>query len=161
MNTNELFQVKIPSSLRSDTAMSDFLETLCTSCQTCPNLITIEPGPDQCEKCASQSLKRAIKTEPQSPPPAAQKKKPNVEPVAASSTTNNINEAQLPTSSTSSSPPTPPGKLLNVISMKVDPNREFSSLFCRSISNCNGHNNNDHTNYKKSQSSTSHTGTNY
>lgn len=102
------FTVKIPSSLRSDTAMSDFLETLCTSCQTCPNLITIEPGPDQCEKCASQSLKRAIKTEPQSPPPAAQKKKPNVEPVAASSTTNNINEAQLPTSSTSSSPPTPP-----------------------------------------------------
>lgn len=31
--------------------MDIFLTTLCKACEACPNLITLEPGPDQCENC--------------------------------------------------------------------------------------------------------------
>ncbi|XP_058448446.1 polycomb protein Scm [Malaya genurostris] len=73
------FTVKIPSCIRQkgNTALSEFLETLCTACRSCRHLITLEPGPEQCDACMVQSppLKRPIKTEPNvrsaSPPPTA------------------------------------------------------------------------------------------
>uniref|UniRef100_A0A182JCR0 Uncharacterized protein n=1 Tax=Anopheles atroparvus TaxID=41427 RepID=A0A182JCR0_ANOAO len=74
------FTVKIPPYIKQkgNAGVSEFLETLCTACQACPRLITLEPGPEQCDDCAIQSppLKRPIKTEPlataaASPPPTA------------------------------------------------------------------------------------------
>lgn len=41
--------------------MSDFLRLVCTTCRACPTLITLDPGPDQCDQCC---LKRSIKEEP-------------------------------------------------------------------------------------------------
>uniref|UniRef100_A0A2M4BC64 Putative polycomb group protein scm/l3mbt tumor-supressor in n=1 Tax=Anopheles marajoara TaxID=58244 RepID=A0A2M4BC64_9DIPT len=71
------FTVKIPPYIKQkgNAGVSEFLETLCTACQACPRLITLEPGPEQCEDCTiSPPLKRPIKTEPRataaaSPPP--------------------------------------------------------------------------------------------
>uniref|UniRef100_A0A8W7PR48 SAM domain-containing protein n=1 Tax=Anopheles coluzzii TaxID=1518534 RepID=A0A8W7PR48_ANOCL len=74
------FTVKIPAYIKqkANAGVSEFLEMLCTSCQACPRLITLEPGPEQCEDCSLHSLplKRSIKTEPRaaaaaSPPPTA------------------------------------------------------------------------------------------
>uniref|UniRef100_A0A182PIC9 SAM domain-containing protein n=1 Tax=Anopheles epiroticus TaxID=199890 RepID=A0A182PIC9_9DIPT len=73
------FTVKIPAYIKQkgNAGVSEFLEMLCTSCQACPRLITLEPGPEQCEDCSRmQPLKRSIKTEPlataaASPPPTA------------------------------------------------------------------------------------------
>ncbi|XP_065093247.1 polycomb protein Scm [Ochlerotatus camptorhynchus] len=73
------FTVKIPGSIRQkgNNVLSEFLETLCTACRACKHLITLEPGPEQCDICMVQStpLKRPIKTEPTvrsaSPPPTA------------------------------------------------------------------------------------------
>uniref|UniRef100_A0A2M4AGI5 Putative polycomb group protein scm/l3mbt tumor-supressor in n=1 Tax=Anopheles triannulatus TaxID=58253 RepID=A0A2M4AGI5_9DIPT len=71
------FTVKIPPYIKQkgNAGVSEFLETLCTACQACPRLITLEPGPEQCDDCMiSPPLKRPIKTEPRataaaSPPP--------------------------------------------------------------------------------------------
>ncbi|XP_058130520.1 polycomb protein Scm [Anopheles coustani] len=72
------FTVKIPSYIKQkgNAGVSEFLDTLCVTCQACPRLITLEPGPEQCEECLilSPPLKRQIKTEPRataaaSPPP--------------------------------------------------------------------------------------------
>uniref|UniRef100_A0A182N571 SAM domain-containing protein n=1 Tax=Anopheles dirus TaxID=7168 RepID=A0A182N571_9DIPT len=81
------FTVKIPAYMKQkgNAGVSEFLETLCTACQACPRLITLEPGPEQCDACATPSPpKRTIKTEPRvtataaaaataaaSPPPTA------------------------------------------------------------------------------------------
>uniref|UniRef100_A0A182TRF7 SAM domain-containing protein n=1 Tax=Anopheles melas TaxID=34690 RepID=A0A182TRF7_9DIPT len=74
------FTVKIPAYIKqkANAGVSEFLEMLCTSCQACPRLITLEPGPEQCDDCSLHSLplKRSIKTEPRaaaaaSPPPTA------------------------------------------------------------------------------------------
>ncbi|XP_053669570.1 polycomb protein Scm [Anopheles marshallii] len=74
------FTVKIPAYIKqkANAGVSEFLETLCSACQACPKLITLEPGPEQCEDCLihSSPLKRTIKTEPRataaaSPPPTA------------------------------------------------------------------------------------------
>ncbi|XP_053669858.1 polycomb protein Scm [Anopheles nili] len=75
------FTVKIPAYIKQkgNAGVSEFLETLCSSCQACPRLITLEPGPEQCDGCAIHfsALKRPfIKTEPRataasSPPPTA------------------------------------------------------------------------------------------
>ncbi|XP_058840600.1 polycomb protein Scm-like [Topomyia yanbarensis] len=73
------FTVKIPAYIRQkgNSALAEFLETLCTACRACRHLITLEPGPEQCDACMVQSppLKRPIKTEPTvrsaSPPPTA------------------------------------------------------------------------------------------
>ncbi|ETN63576.1 lethal(3)malignant brain tumor [Anopheles darlingi] len=71
------FTVKIPPYIKQkgNAGVSEFLETLCTACQACPRLITLEAGPEQCDDCMiSPPLKRPIKTEPRataaaSPPP--------------------------------------------------------------------------------------------
>uniref|UniRef100_A0A182VQP1 SAM domain-containing protein n=1 Tax=Anopheles minimus TaxID=112268 RepID=A0A182VQP1_9DIPT len=74
------FTVKIPAYIKqkANAGVSEFLEMLCSACQACPKLITLEPGPEQCEDCLvhSSPLKRTIKTEPRataaaSPPPTA------------------------------------------------------------------------------------------
>ncbi|XP_035891279.1 polycomb protein Scm [Anopheles stephensi] len=74
------FTVKIPAYIKQkgNAGVSEFLDMLCSSCQACPKLITLEPGPEQCEDCFNHSspLKRSIKTEPRataaaSPPPTA------------------------------------------------------------------------------------------
>ncbi|XP_062561940.1 polycomb protein Scm [Armigeres subalbatus] len=76
------FTVKIPGSIRQkgNNGLSDFLETLCTACRACKHLITLEPGPEQCDTCnqsmvQSTQLKRPNKPEPTvrsaSPPPTA------------------------------------------------------------------------------------------
>uniref|UniRef100_A0A182SYA7 Uncharacterized protein n=1 Tax=Anopheles maculatus TaxID=74869 RepID=A0A182SYA7_9DIPT len=74
------FTVKIPAYIKQkgNAGVSEFLEMLCSSCQACVKLITLEPGPEQCEDCFihSSPLKRSIKTEPRataaaSPPPTA------------------------------------------------------------------------------------------
>lgn len=51
------FTVKIPVNLhaKGDPAMAKFLETLCVTIKSCTNLITLEPGPDICDKCAPLS----------------------------------------------------------------------------------------------------------
>lgn len=55
--------MKIPSYLQENgtAAMSDFLRLVCSTCRACPTLITLDPGPDQCDQCC---LKRSIKEEP-------------------------------------------------------------------------------------------------
>lgn len=73
------FTVKIPAYIRQkeNNGLSQFLEILCTTCRACSHLITLEPGPEQCDACMVHSppLKRPIKTEPTvrsaSPPPTA------------------------------------------------------------------------------------------
>lgn len=73
------FTVKIPAYIRQkeNNGLSQFLEILCTTCRACSHLITLEPGPEQCDACMVHSppLKRPIKSEPTvrsaSPPPTA------------------------------------------------------------------------------------------
>ncbi|XP_055377745.1 polycomb protein Scm isoform X2 [Condylostylus longicornis] len=92
------FTVKIPPhQMKDDKGFSTFLENLCTSCRSCPNLISLEPEPDQCEKCLKSAMKRSIKSE--TPPPVQIKKckSPSVdrdEP-ATSTTQNNVEDVNL------------------------------------------------------------------
>lgn len=39
--------------------METFLNTLCKSCEACPNLITLEPEPDQCAGCLKADQEQA------------------------------------------------------------------------------------------------------
>lgn len=49
------FTVKIPSATNlSDEEMLRFLQTICTTCEACPNLITLEAGSEQCDNCSEQ-----------------------------------------------------------------------------------------------------------
>lgn len=34
--------------------MAQFLQTLCQTCESCLNLITLDPGPEQCDECAEE-----------------------------------------------------------------------------------------------------------
>lgn len=55
MAAGKNFTVKIPCKPHgslTDIEMSQFLQTLCRTCDSCPNLITLEPGPEQCDSCA-------------------------------------------------------------------------------------------------------------
>lgn len=53
MAAGQNFTVRIPKSLQTTdpAAMADFLKTLCKTIKSCSNLITLDPGPDCCEKC--------------------------------------------------------------------------------------------------------------
>lgn len=68
------FTVKIPSQLRmkDDESLATFIETLCSTCRACPNLISLVADTEECEKC-SQNHKRRHAS--QSPPPVAEKRK--------------------------------------------------------------------------------------
>lgn len=54
------FTVKIPSPqfMKSDESLIRFLETLCTSCKSCPKLISLDPETDRCELCTTTKHKR-------------------------------------------------------------------------------------------------------
>lgn len=41
--------------------MAEFLKTICTTCHACENLITLDPGPEQCSDCDTQNSKRSTK----------------------------------------------------------------------------------------------------
>ncbi|XP_055308022.1 polycomb protein Scm-like [Sitodiplosis mosellana] len=52
---SENFMVKIPSSNRlRDAEFAEFLRTICKACEACPNLITLETGPEICDSCCKQ-----------------------------------------------------------------------------------------------------------
>lgn len=40
--------------------MTQFLQTLCRTCDSCENLITLDPGPEQCEKCDAEEKKELL-----------------------------------------------------------------------------------------------------
>lgn len=55
-------QVKIPwkpNDMLSDAQMTQFLQTICRTCDACENLITLDPGPEQCDKCAEEEEREA------------------------------------------------------------------------------------------------------
>lgn len=80
--------MKIPSHLQ-DNGMSNFLKTLCSSCKACSNLITLDPGPEQCETCAHKLLKRSIKSDSSDSPQPCGMKRERLSPTPL--------EKQLPT----------------------------------------------------------------
>lgn len=57
------FTVKIPSQLRmrDDDSLAQFIETLCTTCRACPNLISLVPATEECDKCVI-TKKRLLST---------------------------------------------------------------------------------------------------
>lgn len=57
-------QVKIPckpNDILTDAQMTQFLQTVCRTCNSCENLITLDPGPEQCEKCAADEQREALR----------------------------------------------------------------------------------------------------
>ena len=45
--------------MKDDESLAQFIETLCTTCRACPNLISLTPDTEDCEKCAN-TKKRQI-----------------------------------------------------------------------------------------------------
>lgn len=75
-----ILQVKIPSNLQDNenAGMAEFLKTLCTTCRACQNLITLDPGPEQCTDCETQTTKRAMKMDDTvSSPPSPKRERPS------------------------------------------------------------------------------------
>ncbi|GAB0097361.1 Polycomb protein Scm [Sergentomyia squamirostris] len=99
------FTVKIPSQLRKkgNPAMVEFLETLCSTVKSCPNLITLEPGPENCSNCAPPA-KRPSETDTVPPGPTSPKRKRVAEQETATSTTTNDSPVPSSSTGTSSSP---------------------------------------------------------
>ncbi|XP_055308025.1 polycomb protein Scm-like isoform X2 [Sitodiplosis mosellana] len=57
------FTVKIPwkpNDMLSDAQMTQFLQIICRTCDACENLITLDPGPEQCETCAEEEEREAL-----------------------------------------------------------------------------------------------------
>lgn len=40
--------------------MTQFLQTVCRTCDSCENLITLDPGPEQCENCAADEQRELL-----------------------------------------------------------------------------------------------------
>lgn len=93
-----VLKVKIPSNLyeNGNSSLTEFLTTICTACQACPFLITLDPGPDQCATCcaAANLLKRPIKSEPFSPQ-SSNIKREKIDTSNVSSNGNNITGKHL------------------------------------------------------------------
>lgn len=61
---NRNFTVKMPESINlDDSEMLKFLQSVCAACESCPNLITLEAGPDQCDDCSKQRKIESIKND--------------------------------------------------------------------------------------------------
>lgn len=45
--------------MKDDECLAQFIETLCTTCRACSNLISLSPDTENCEKCLNSSKKRA------------------------------------------------------------------------------------------------------
>lgn len=57
------FTVKIPckpNDTLSDAQMTQFLQVICRTCDSCENLITLDPGPEQCETCAAYEQRELL-----------------------------------------------------------------------------------------------------
>lgn len=79
-NKNHHLQVKIPSNLQDNgnAGMAEFLKTLCTTCRACQNLITLDPGPEQCSDCETTNPKRSMKmADSVLSPPSPKRDRPN------------------------------------------------------------------------------------
>ncbi|KAM7363805.1 polycomb protein Scm [Cochliomyia hominivorax] len=97
------FTVKIPSPLRmkDDESLAQFIETLCTTCRACPNLISLSPDTEDCEKCANTKKRQITHTsgdcssaavpEKRSKTPGSAEKINIKQEVATSTTTANTN----------------------------------------------------------------------
>lgn len=48
------FTIKIPEKCNNDAELSKYLKAVCKACGACPNLFTIEIGPEQCDDCMKQ-----------------------------------------------------------------------------------------------------------
>lgn len=61
------FIVKIPSHLHENgnSVLREFLKTLCTTCHSCQNFITLDPEPDQCDDCVPRAEKRQHRSDHQ------------------------------------------------------------------------------------------------
>ncbi len=58
--------------------MAEFLKTLCTTCRACQNLITLDPGPEQCNDCETHTTKRTMKmNDSVASPPSPKRDRPN------------------------------------------------------------------------------------
>ncbi|XP_054741094.1 polycomb protein Scm [Anastrepha obliqua] len=72
------FTIKIPSQLRmrDDDSLAQFIETLCTTCRACPNLISLVPATEECEKCAiAKKRQLSQSTTPPTSPVIPEKRK--------------------------------------------------------------------------------------
>lgn len=77
--------------------MSTFLHTLCEVCDVCSNLITLEPGPDQCDDCLKAEQEQIRKQDEEAKTAASVKRPAAVDTVESgnaakmfkASTTNN------------------------------------------------------------------------
>lgn len=49
-----------PNDMLSHAQMTQFLQIICRTCDSCENLITLDPGPEQCDKCAEEEEKEAL-----------------------------------------------------------------------------------------------------
>lgn len=47
--------------MRDDDSLAQFIETLCTTCRACPNLISLVPATEECDKCVI-TKKRLLST---------------------------------------------------------------------------------------------------
>lgn len=62
---DKIFTVKIPLEKNStNVEMAKFLELMCSACEACPKLITLEEGPDECDNCLKQREKENTKSKP-------------------------------------------------------------------------------------------------
>lgn len=58
------FTVKIPSSnTLNDIELVEFLKTVCEAAEACPNLITLEAGPEKCDNCCKQEKQQKVNKE--------------------------------------------------------------------------------------------------
>ncbi|XP_018797839.1 PREDICTED: polycomb protein Scm [Bactrocera latifrons] len=96
------FTVKIPSQLRmrDDDSLAQFIETLCTTCRACPNLISLVPATEECDKCVI-TKKRLLSTNstPPTSPVIPEKRKT----LGLLSDKPHAIKQELPTSTTTSS----------------------------------------------------------
>lgn len=79
--------------------MAKFLKTICTTCRACQNLITLDPGPEQCNGCETtqNATKRSMKiNDSVASPPSPKRDRP-------SQSTVDINETPAPASSNGTS----------------------------------------------------------
>lgn len=52
------FQVKIPySNSMNESELAQYFQSICSACKACPNMVTLEAGPEQCDKCITLEQK--------------------------------------------------------------------------------------------------------
>lgn len=62
------FTVKVPNSNNlKDAEFGQFLKAICEACEACPDLITLEPGPEKCDNCCKQEQKAKEETKQDTP----------------------------------------------------------------------------------------------